>query len=488
VSRGPAGRRRWPYGLAAFALPFALYCRTAAPTVYGVDSAELTTAAYLLGIVHPPGSPAYLLIGHVFTWLPIGDVGFRLNLLSATAAALTTLLLFVIVDRLTAARGIALLGALLTAATYGLWTAAVAAEVYALQGCVLLALIALALRWRAGGGRATFVALCGLGGLALGVHLGAALLLPGLAVLALAGRRPPAAPPPLIAGALALLAGVSVYAYLPLRHLADLPLDPARDYWGVDLASWSGFGWMVSGGGFRRLFFAVPLADLPSRLLHLVHWLWSSFLGLGALLGAGGLAYGLRRAPAVHGGLAVMLVGHLTFFVAYGAGDTDAMNLSVLLLWAIWVGVGAAAAADWLDARVPAAGPPVVGAGLGTLLLLLLWVNAPLADISRDRSARERGEAILGALAPQALFVGSWADLRIVEYLQQVEGRRPDVALFDAYFAGDAARATRIAAGLASGRPVYVGTCRDLPDARLRCEPIAACDCHRLVPADAAAP
>ena len=66
---------RWA-GAAAFALPLALYLRTLAPTLYGVDSADLTTAAYLLGIAHPPGSPAYLLVAHAFTWLPVGDVSY----------------------------------------------------------------------------------------------------------------------------------------------------------------------------------------------------------------------------------------------------------------------------------------------------------------------------------------------------------------------------------------------------------------------------
>ena len=55
----------------AGALPFAVYLRTMAPTVFGLDSAELTTGSYVLGIVHAPGSPTFLLLGHLFTWLPV---------------------------------------------------------------------------------------------------------------------------------------------------------------------------------------------------------------------------------------------------------------------------------------------------------------------------------------------------------------------------------------------------------------------------------
>jgi hypothetical protein len=468
-------------GLAAFALPLLLYCRTVAPTVYGVDSAELSTGAYLLGIVHPPGSPGYLLLAHLFTWLPFGDVGYRVNLLSAIAAAAGSCLLYRILDRLTAQRGIALLVSLLTAVTYATWTSAVAAELYAAQGGAMLALILLALRWRATRRRGDFLLFCWLAGFGLGIHLASVLLLPGLAVLIFAAPARSRSPVPLFTGAFAFVVGAAVYLYLPIRALAALPLNPARDYWHVDLASWAGFYWMVSGGGFRHLFFAVPLSGVSAALRHVAHFLWSNFFGVGALIGTVGLIAGLRRQPAIHAALLVMLLGHLAFFLRYGAGDTDSMSAPVLLLWAIWVGVGAAALGQWLDRRLLGTGGTLgVCVALASLTATLFVVNRPWVDLSQDHSARDHGEALLAALEPQAVFVGAWSDLRIVEYLQYVDGRRRDVQLVDAFFAGTEERRDRIAAALAAGAPVYVSTCRDLPDARLICDRVDACDCYRL--------
>ena len=67
--------------IAAFVVPFALYVFTMAPTVYGLDSAELTTGAYTLGIVHSPGAPTYMLLGHLFSkilvMLAFGSIFFR---------------------------------------------------------------------------------------------------------------------------------------------------------------------------------------------------------------------------------------------------------------------------------------------------------------------------------------------------------------------------------------------------------------------------
>jgi hypothetical protein len=49
-----------------------IYGMTLAPGVYGYDSAELATGAYYAFHYSPPGLSLYLLIGNLFTRLPIG--------------------------------------------------------------------------------------------------------------------------------------------------------------------------------------------------------------------------------------------------------------------------------------------------------------------------------------------------------------------------------------------------------------------------------
>jgi len=480
-----AARPTWRFaslcGVAAWALPLALYVRTMAPTVYGVDSADLTTSAFLLGISHPPGAPTYLLVGHVFTWLPIGDVGYRLNLLSAVAGSLASFFLYCAVRRLSGDALLALATACLVAVTYYVWTAAVAAELYAPQGCVVAALIALALRWRDEQRAWLFCLLCAGAGLGLGVHLSLVLMLPGLALLALAQLRVATRAPLLLAGALCGLIGAAVYVYLPVRFLADLPLNPARDYWQVDLASWPGFWWMISGAGFRRQFFGVGAAALPAELATLAYRLWSNFLGLPALLGAVGLAVELRRHTWIHLGLLLMLLGHVVFYVFYGAADKQVMFVPAYLIWGIWIGLGARVAARWAAPRLGLGeAPSLAPVALAFIAALLLLVNYRWADISSDWSARRRGEAILRALEPNAVFIGAWPDLRMVEYLQQVEGARLDVQPVDVFFAPAAERTRRIDTALQSRRPVYVAICENLPDPSTPCEYRPGCDCYRL--------
>ena len=64
-----------------------VYVATLCPSVPGGDSGELLQLAVELGVAHPPGYPTWTMVAHVFTWLPFGEVGWRVNLSSAVMNA-----------------------------------------------------------------------------------------------------------------------------------------------------------------------------------------------------------------------------------------------------------------------------------------------------------------------------------------------------------------------------------------------------------------
>ncbi|MCC6220975.1 MAG: DUF2723 domain-containing protein, partial [Deltaproteobacteria bacterium] len=72
-----------------FGLSLALYYFTLAPTATLVDSGELILAAHSLGVAHPPGFPLYVLLAHIATLVPLGNIAERVNFFSALFAALT---------------------------------------------------------------------------------------------------------------------------------------------------------------------------------------------------------------------------------------------------------------------------------------------------------------------------------------------------------------------------------------------------------------
>ena len=142
VFRGPA------HGLAASALAAAVlsaYVATTAPSVPGGDSGEMMQIAAELGVAHPPGYPTWTMLAHAFTWLPTGEVGWRINLSSAVCGALASGFLVAAVADWSGCiwTGIAAGGAFAFAPL--VWLYAVQAEVFALNNlCNALLLFLLA--------------------------------------------------------------------------------------------------------------------------------------------------------------------------------------------------------------------------------------------------------------------------------------------------------------------------------------------------------
>ena len=74
-----------------------LYSWTLAPTVTLTDSGELIVVARGLGIAHPPGVPLWIILAHLASLVPLGNVAQRINFSSALFAALTCAMLTLVV-------------------------------------------------------------------------------------------------------------------------------------------------------------------------------------------------------------------------------------------------------------------------------------------------------------------------------------------------------------------------------------------------------
>jgi len=208
---------RPPYWAAAAATLLVLlgYVITLAPTVTFWDAGEFIAAAKTLGIPHPPGTPLFVMLGHVWgSLIPVGTYAERLNFLSACMSALAAGGLFLVAhESLTRASstlegstaqvvrvGGGLAAALISGFTFTNWQNSNETEVYSVAMFTIAAISWLALRWRAARGtpRAAHLLLLilYLAGMAIGNHLLA--LLAGPAVvgfLAATLHHDPAADP-----------------------------------------------------------------------------------------------------------------------------------------------------------------------------------------------------------------------------------------------------------------------------------------------------
>ena len=144
--------------LITFFISFGLYLITLCPTVYVGDSGEFTTAARILGITHPPGYPLYVLFGKIFSTLfPFGNIGYRINLMSAFFGALTCGMVYLISKRLinnninefqkentktsSTVFTIAIISALFLSFSKTFWSQAVVAEIYTINAFFITLLI-----------------------------------------------------------------------------------------------------------------------------------------------------------------------------------------------------------------------------------------------------------------------------------------------------------------------------------------------------------
>jgi len=80
---------------------FAIYIATLAPSTAMWDTSEYISAAYVLGLPHPPGNPLFVLIGRVFAILPLGhlSVAMKVNILAALTSAIAAGMWFLITER-----------------------------------------------------------------------------------------------------------------------------------------------------------------------------------------------------------------------------------------------------------------------------------------------------------------------------------------------------------------------------------------------------
>lgn len=433
-------------GVGVFALALVVYNRTLTPSLSysSPDGAELATVPHELGLAHMPGYPLYTFLGKAFTYLPVGDVAHRMNLMSAVGAAGAAALVYGICRVLRMARPASLLGALLLAFSLTFWSQAVIAEVYAPNAFMLSLTILLLLAWgqrqesegappttdRAS--RALFYGFALAFGLSLGTHLSNAALAGAAAVyVVLVNWRVLRQPTLLAGGAAFFLLGAAQYVWLPIR--AATLNDPLMVAHRPD--SWDGFlNYTVRA--FSNLRLAFPLSALPDRVLLYMKYASENFRVGGLLLPLIGL-WGLlfRRTKPYF-----LLVGFYTvevaFFTQYAAFDLDVFFIPAHLVTAVFAAYafhGLLQIGPPLLARVRV---PVQASYYGLAALALVAVVAQVGrnwdknDRSRDTAINDFYRNVFDRLPAGATLVGGRGVFGYdMFYFREVENLRPDVSL-----------------------------------------------------------
>jgi len=223
-----------PYLAAAVASAavLVLYILTLGPSTAMWDTSEYIAAAYTLGIPHPPGNPLFVLIGRVFTILPIApNVAMRVNLLAAVSSAVTAGIWFLVTDRVLSrtieARWLRFAGAglaaLIGATAFTVWAQSVVNEkVYTVALAGLAIVSWLVIRWcdapEAPRADKLLLLAAYLMGLGYANHMAGVLTLPAIGLAVLIRRPATLLRWRLVLGCAALLVlGATPFATQPIR-------------------------------------------------------------------------------------------------------------------------------------------------------------------------------------------------------------------------------------------------------------------------------
>jgi hypothetical protein len=426
--------------LVLFVAAFILYWRTMAPTVLDGDSGEFQYMAYILGVAHSSGYPLYLLLGKLFTFLPVGDVAFRVNLFSVVCTALAVPLVYAVALRVIHARVPSFLATLVFAVIPSVWGGALETKPYALHLLLGVLALLLALRWHQDASPRDFYTLALVFGLGLTNHHVIAFTAPAFALVlwfnrALLNRAI------LACGAVLALLPLLLYAYIPIRAGYFISQqDPANSQlYGREDAILKGTVtayYIHTPQGFLNLITGLDNsyklgytsgAEQTSRFDSGGNLLFQQFGIVGIALAVLGAVESFRRDRKMFAVLSVYCAGIALIALYLRAISTVYYFSLAYFVVAVWIGFGIDTLMQW-SARATRALPYAVAVLALVLPLGGLVANYSALDESKNYAPRDYAQAVLSDhLAPNAVVLAPWEVSQPMRYFQFVEQQRPDL-------------------------------------------------------------
>jgi tetratricopeptide (TPR) repeat protein len=427
---------------------FFVYAHHACPSVYPDDSGETITAAYSLGIAHPPGYPLFSLLGKFFTLLPVGAVAYRVNLCSSFLGGLAVTLAFsfyrLTCRQFSKGKDAERIGAFMGALSLGLcpifWHQALVAKggIYLLNICLILTCLILLMRWSANQENRYlnfFFLIFGLG--LANHHMSIMMFAPGLFLFAYFHRRNIHFTSRQAFGwAMGLAVGFSVYPIYLLTRTAYHP----KINWMVE-PTLSGLWLMFSRHAYGNL--SPAAKNLPQWLIEIV-WaikgIFDQFIFPMVSLAFFGLYILFKRNRQI-------ALVHILFFIAVWAGILSAFpfipevkrflgvfSIPNWMLVCAWISVGGMEFFSILHKR-----SKVLGRAGIVLLFTFVVIQGdkrclaePSCRLKKYFFAEDYCLNLLRSVRPHSfLFVKGDASIFPMWYLQKVEGVRPDVIVLD---------------------------------------------------------
>lgn len=408
------------FGVLASGLCLLLYLSSLAPTALHYEFPDLQDAAVLqgkaaiLGVPDYTGYPLWVMLGKLFTFFPVGDLGYRVNLSSAVYAALTVLFTYLIGVKLTGRMAAAAAGALAFGMSQTFWSQALIAEVYTLNTLLVALALYVLLLWRYEHKDYHLLLACFLMGFALTNHLTSGLLLPVAFVLVgMVDRGKLVEGWLILKGAGLFLLGLLPYAYIPIR--ASMDHLPEGFSWNQPKIqknppnTLEGFWILVSGGDWKDRMLSQSPAELLSGLGSYLERLWGSAGEFNVILivaAIGGFYCLIYRDRAVAVAFSLLFAGWLIYALGYDIEDIKFYFIPTYLVLCLWMAVAFGALLDAAGKLLGERRAPKIWKTLGPALAAFV-LAFPLVGVSEtyakvDRSGDYRGRKVVDTVAEKA--------------------------------------------------------------------------------------
>ncbi|MBL7183835.1 MAG: DUF2723 domain-containing protein [Anaerolineae bacterium] len=384
----------------------------------------------MLGIPHPPGFPTYMLISHLFSRLPLGTLGYRINLMSAFLGSLTIAVLYLIILRVINVPSLAILGSLIFAFSRTFWSQCVVAEVYTLNAFFIAAVILSLFIWEEKRETKYLYLSCFIYAISFGNHLMVAALLPAFIYFVLATDYRVLLNAKHLLTILACIAlGALQYLYLFIRSYQNAP------FLYTNIRTLQHFFFFITLAQHRTKIFDVTLAELVKLRLPLFLILLSyQFSPLGLFMGPVGF-YRLVKEWAKYAVFFLMLMMVVVFVsLCYKGSETYAYLIPFHLV----LSIGLSIAFKWLTTistnylRSGSVLLKRLSKGLllglfGVYVCLIFLVNYPIVDQSNSTFYDAFTRAVIENVESHSLILSpgwDWTGYYLYHLLG--EERRPN--------------------------------------------------------------
>jgi 4-amino-4-deoxy-L-arabinose transferase-like glycosyltransferase len=297
-------------GLGSFIL--VVYFFSLCPNVYVIDSGELATVSYTLGIAHPTGYPLYTLISYFFAHMP-GEPIRTLNILSALLSVAAAVFLYAFARRLTKSTTAPVLVASLFAFSPIIWRTSITNEVYPLTG--LLAVLLIFLLYDLRNDRIFFLLMYVIG-LSFTNHMMVFSLALPLIFYIIIVHRPGLRN--VCIGFLFLGLGLSLYVYILTRTIGN-----AKFAWG-NAENIQRLFWHMTGKQYQVWMFSSSAAEVSKNLIQGLKFLIRNFLYILIIPSIFGFYVLFKKNRREFWLLLIILVTNILHTINYSIPDIEA--------------------------------------------------------------------------------------------------------------------------------------------------------------------